>query len=263
MLEVRGRAHINILEYMARVVAIWVDILEGTATSEDCLLCMGDNTSAMGWLRRSNFRQKDEADQTWLVKQEIGRHLARLILKSNTLLYTQWLKGSHNQVADSLSRDAYYLNANTHKIFLFQTVSHQLPQNFKIKPLPKEINCWIYSTLQKLPKTELWLKRQKPSELADSNIGILTSIASGLQAFSSMGTLKPTETSLYQDSHKQLERAPSLGEIENNWWKAQSQPPSHMWHRPSGQTTGKTPDWTLTARQVIILISVPSTGQDR
>ena len=37
-MDVRGRAHINILEYMAQVVAIWVDILEGTATSEDCIM---------------------------------------------------------------------------------------------------------------------------------------------------------------------------------------------------------------------------------
>jgi len=251
-LEVRGRAHINILEYLAQVVAVWVDILDGTAIDEDCLLCMGDNTSAMGWLRRSNFRQKDESDQTWLVKQEIGRHLARLVLKSNIMLYTQWLKGSHNQVADSLSRDAYYLNANTHKIFLFKTVSHQLPQNFKIKPLPKEISCWIYSTLQQLPKTTLWLKAQKRSELADSNIGILTSIASELQVCSSTIFHRSIKTSSCQDSHKHSEKAPSLEELKNIWWKVQSKPPCHMWHRPLGQTIGKTPDWTLMAKQVII-----------
>ena len=54
--EIRGRAHINILEYIAQVVSIWLDILDNTAKNEDCILCMGDNTSAMGWLRRSNFR---------------------------------------------------------------------------------------------------------------------------------------------------------------------------------------------------------------
>ena len=105
--KVRGRAHINLLEYLAQVVSIWVDILEGTAKTEDCLLCMGDTTSAMGWLRRSNFRQKEETDKTWLVKQYIGRHLARLVLNSNIILYHQWLKGAHNHVADSLSRDAF------------------------------------------------------------------------------------------------------------------------------------------------------------
>ena len=49
--EVRGCVDINILESMAQVVAIWVDILDGIAASEDCLLCMGDNISSIGWLR--------------------------------------------------------------------------------------------------------------------------------------------------------------------------------------------------------------------
>ena len=44
------------------------------------------------------------------------------------------------------------------------------------------------------------------------------------------------------------EKAPYLGEIIETWWKEQLQPPSHMWHRPSGQTTGETPDWTMMAR---------------
>ena len=71
------------------------------------MLAMGDNTSAMGWLRRSNFRQKDDSDVSWNVKQQLGRHFASLTLSSDICLYKQWLKGSDNQVADSLSRDSY------------------------------------------------------------------------------------------------------------------------------------------------------------
>ena len=68
----RNRAHINILEYLAQIIAIWIDIIEGTAKREDCLLAIGDNTSAMGWLRRSNFRQEEESDVSWDVKQQLG-----------------------------------------------------------------------------------------------------------------------------------------------------------------------------------------------
>ena len=212
---------------------------------------MGDNTSAMGWLRRSNFRQKNEHDKSWLVKQNIGRHLARLVLSANVMLYHQWLKGKHNQVADSLSRDAYYLSAKTHKQFLSATVPQQLPKNFHIKPLPSEITCWLLSTLQELPETVQWLKQQKPSELAVGNTGILTSIMSGLQASSLTGSANSTRISSCQGLPKPLGKAPSLQEIKQNWWKAQSQPPSHMWLRPSGQTTGKTQDWTRMARHAI------------
>ena len=249
--EIRGRAHINILEYIAQVVSIWLDILDNTAKNEDCILCMGDNTSAMGWLRRSNFRQKNEHDKSWLVKQNIGRHLARLVLSANVMLYHQWLKGKHNQVADSLSRDAYYLSGKTHKQFLSATVPQQLPKNFHIKPLPNEITCWLLSTLQELPETVQWLKQQKPSELAVGNTGILTSIVSELQASSLTDSVNSIKISLCQGLPKPLGKAPSLQEIKQNWWKAQSQPPSHMWLRPSGQTTGKTQDWTRMARHAI------------
>ena len=178
--SLQGRAHINILEYLAQVVSIWLDVIESTASNEDCILCMGDNTSAMGWLRRSNFRQKDESDKSWLIKQQIGRHLAHIVLNANIVLYHQWIKGSHNQVADSLSRDAYFLSNNSHKKFLLATVPHQLPKNFNIKQLPKEITCFLSSILHKLPENKQWYKQQKPSELAAGNIGILTSIASEL-----------------------------------------------------------------------------------
>ena len=85
------------------VISIWIDILEEKVSSEDCLLAMGDSTTAMGWLRRTKFREKEEDDNEWLVKQEVGRTLATLVLSSNTTLYKQWFAGSSNIVADSLS----------------------------------------------------------------------------------------------------------------------------------------------------------------
>ena len=85
--ELRGRAHINLLEFLTKVISIWVDIIEGVTTPLDCILCMGDNTSAMGWLRRSNFREKGEDDLEWAVKEQVARKLANLILDSETVLY--------------------------------------------------------------------------------------------------------------------------------------------------------------------------------
>ena len=49
---------------------------------------------------------------------------------------------------------------------------------------------------------------------------------------------------------KPFEKQPTLSEIKTRWFKAQSKPPCHMFHRPSGQTLGTTPDWTLTAKPV-------------
>ena len=47
-LYLRGRAHINLLEFLTQVVSIWFDSLEKTIKKGDYLLAMGDNTSAMG-----------------------------------------------------------------------------------------------------------------------------------------------------------------------------------------------------------------------
>ena len=60
--EVLGRAHINILEYLAQLVCIWIDVLEHKVKEQNCLLAMGDNKCALGWMRRSNFRQTEDDD---------------------------------------------------------------------------------------------------------------------------------------------------------------------------------------------------------
>ena len=77
--ELRGQAHINLLEFLTQVISVWIDILEKKSSQEDCILCMGDSTSAIGWLRRSNFRAKDENDVEWEVKQNVARKLATIV----------------------------------------------------------------------------------------------------------------------------------------------------------------------------------------
>ena len=58
--HLQGRAHINLLEFIAAIVGIWIDIIEGAVVPESCILSMGDNTSATGWLKKSNFKETDE-----------------------------------------------------------------------------------------------------------------------------------------------------------------------------------------------------------
>jgi hypothetical protein len=49
--HLRGRAHINLLEFLIQIVTIWVDIESGNVKPLDCLLAMGDNTTAAGWCK--------------------------------------------------------------------------------------------------------------------------------------------------------------------------------------------------------------------
>ena len=251
-IELRGRAHINLLEFLIQVVSIWVDIDAGNVLPQDCLLAMGDNTTAAGWCRRTNFRETNEGDQDWIVKQKVARKLATLILESDSVLYTQWFKGTWNLVTDSLSRDVHLLSPNLHTSFLQKTVSKQLPPNFQIAQLPKKITYFITSILQQLPVKQQRLRQQKVSDLALSKLGrrFSTALASQDPCIWMDLTLS-RKISSFLPSLTPFEPAPSLQDITEIWWKEQSSPPSHMWLRPSGQTTGLTQDWTQMARHAL------------
>ena len=98
---------------------------------------MGDKIASVGWLKRSNFRDNDKNDREWISKQKVARKLAELVLYSNTTVYRQWFRGADNTVADSLSRDTYYLSNSTHEKQFILTAPTQVPENFKIRPVPK------------------------------------------------------------------------------------------------------------------------------
>jgi hypothetical protein len=246
--ELRGRAHINLLEFLAQLISIWINFIEKRLNPLDFILGMGDNTASMGWLRRSNFWENDEQDQEWLAKQKVARKVAEVVLESQTTLYRQWFRGADNTVADSLSRDAYFLPRSSHKKFLQKTSPSQVPKNFKICLVPKKICSFVTSILQLLPVKQQRLIPQKPSKLALSNAGLLSCLALDLKESISTGCQSFSRTSLCQPSPSQCKKQLSLVQIKTIWWKEQSTPPSHMWHRPFGQTTGQIQDWTLTVR---------------
>ena len=115
--KLRGHAYINLLEFLAQLISIWIDHIEGRISPLYCLLGTGDNTTSMGWLRHSNFRENEEYNMEWLAKQKVARKVAKIILDENAVLYRQWFRGANNVVADSLLRDAYFLSNKTHEIF--------------------------------------------------------------------------------------------------------------------------------------------------
>ena len=249
--ELQGRAHINLLEFLTQLIGIWIAIDEGSLKEEDCILAMGDSTTALGWLRRSNFRDKDENTDDWKAKQMVARKLGELTLESNIVLYKQWFRGKDNVVADSLSRDLFYLSPSSHTSFLNLTAKNQLPRNFQIQPVPTRISSFILSVLQLLPVNQQRWKAQNPSELARGNTGILSSILLASKTHRSLQDVLPfNKTSSSPHLLKQSEKVLTLQELQDHWWREQSKPPRHMWLRLSGQTIGRTPDWTLMEEHV-------------
>jgi len=87
----RGRAPINLLEFLTQVIQIWVDIIEKRIQPEDCILAIGDNISSMGWLKRTNFRESTDGDKEndndRFVKQQVARKFAEMIPDAKACLY--------------------------------------------------------------------------------------------------------------------------------------------------------------------------------
>ena len=115
--------------------------------------------------------------------------------------------------------------------------------------MPTEISSFITSTLEQLPVKKHRLIPQKPSELALGNAGMLSSLASAsLPPCILTNSRDFRKTSSSVPLHKQCENVLSHQSLLDIWLKERSVPPSHMWHRPSGQVIGQTPDWTETVK---------------
>jgi hypothetical protein len=97
-LEYQGRLSQNFVEYLASVVGIKVTLLYNEIQPGDCVMSLTDNTSAMGWLRKSNFARDGEQ----MLHFELARDLANQTLQQGFCLSSQWFAGIENLVADAL-----------------------------------------------------------------------------------------------------------------------------------------------------------------
>jgi hypothetical protein len=82
------------------MLTIWLVILECDQQGKDqeCILALGDNTSAIGWMYKSG--QLLPESPYYKPVQLIARKLARLVTTSSHCLTSQHIKGDYNTVAD-------------------------------------------------------------------------------------------------------------------------------------------------------------------
>ena len=86
----------NLLEFLAAVTTIWLELLDSSTPPLSCILALGDNTSAVGWLHKANI---DESNNKAL--HLTSRKLATLLLEAECCIYSQHFKGEYNKVADA------------------------------------------------------------------------------------------------------------------------------------------------------------------
>ena len=132
--------HINLLEFIANVVAIWLEIIQNKTIRHPKILALSDNSSTIGWLYKSNFNIKTQPGH-----DKVARKLANILLDAEATIESQHIKGSHNVIADSLSRDHHI--KDTHLKFILTSIfPSQIPPNFRISStLPGEITHWLES----------------------------------------------------------------------------------------------------------------------
>ena len=238
--DLRGRVPLNILEFLAATVAIWIDIHE-EGTPLECYLCQGDSTTAAGWMSKSNFNDVNPAHM------EATRKLASILLQSEGLLYSQWFPGIENVVADVLSRD-FHIPDDKLISLLSSLVPQQIPPLFHISPVPKEIYSWVISLLRKQPSTKQSPKEPQRSKLLRGRDGrsILHPSASATTPSSTISS-RTKETGSYQHSHQQYEQDAFQQNAIADSYARQLPIPSNKYHRPFGLTKGETRSTTLAA----------------
>jgi hypothetical protein len=129
----------NFLEYLACMTQLVCMLLENRWNQGDCFLSLGDNTSALGWIHKSNFRpDKDKEKSSHLA---LARYITEMLASLDVIQCGQWLPGDDNGVADKLLREH---DLSDHDLTELIVLSHptQTPIGFQVSPLPQEITSW-------------------------------------------------------------------------------------------------------------------------
>jgi hypothetical protein len=250
-LHLRGRKSIDFLDFLACVVGIMLIIEEDDPVAGYCNLSATDNTSTMGWPRKSNFVSNgDHAAHLGLAREFISELLRRALMN-----YSQWLAGEGNWVADLLSRD---LVSSDHEIttIINSRFPSQVPKSFKASPLPAKISSilsyWVQ--LRTLPRGSLAKRTAKPTPPGNSGLSSLSKRTSSTPAAKATPTLapwtdpKPTAPLVPSPTPFRCAITANLQKDMLNWWQVHAVPPSMAWLQPSSQQTSPTPDSTLTEK---------------
>ena len=157
----------NFLEFLAMAVTIWLDILEcrRLGLTEQCILSLGDNTSAICWLfKTSRLRPSSIYFESVTF---VARTLTMIILESGNVLSSQHLNGHDNIISDLLTYEAddrkleKYSNHKKFHPLAFDRPSDSLltarfhnflpqliPQHFRLCQLPQEIASFVTQAMQ-------------------------------------------------------------------------------------------------------------------
>ena len=229
--NMQGCFTINLLEFIASAISIHLTITDSPGPHK--ILALTDSSSALGWLFKASFPAQKE------MHDKVARWLALEMLNNETALYSQHIRGVHNFIADSLSRD-HHLPDETLIDSFYSLLPLQTPKNFHISPLPKKITSWLASLSRLATK-----RTDLPAHRSESKLGALIDGAGSWQALESRmsGCRASGKISALTSCPRLLELVEEINTVrqENPFSPEKlSKPPSRMYVRPSGQIYGQT-----------------------
>jgi hypothetical protein len=255
---VRGHRGVNnLLEFVGMVVNVWLTCLE-PESYQACILAIGDNTSAIGWLHHT--AQIDPNGVTHMAHLKVARKLARTLMKYNCCLASQHIKGELNVVADLLSFEgeergkrhplAYDLPPNdvlTERFIRY--LPTQVTEHFKISQLPKEISSWITRVLRIVESSMMDNRRAVTRDSTDcGGDGRDTATTSGtvvtstsIDYPSTRGECLPRLFSVSIERPAGLPTGNQRELVRNQWSQALYAKPQATWLRRFGSVSGQAP----------------------
>ena len=247
----------NLLEFLGMSINIWLSCLESKG-DESCILAIGDNTSAIGWLHNSS-----RLDIEWAAHSAhllVARKIATLLTEHNCCLASQHLKGDLNVVADLLSFEgsdrgkdhpiAFDKPANDELTSRFLThYPSQIPANFAISQLPTEILSWSMQVLQ-VAESYLTADRRaatKPTtvpggggkDIVDTWVTQLT--LTSLSYPTTNGTFSSGPSSTSTDKQHGTQMADLRELVASQWSQVLCGKPQATWLRRFGTVSGSAP----------------------
>ena len=107
-MELNYQASNSLLEHIASIITLWIDIIAGRLIQRDCLLLMIDSQTSEGWDRKTNFKEdgEDPIQVNMTVRIEVARGHAKRLMEEKVKDYSQWFPGKENDMSDDRSGTA-------------------------------------------------------------------------------------------------------------------------------------------------------------
>ena len=226
-----GLLSINLLEFIAAVITIELTLRNSNVAQR--ILSFTDSSSALGWLHKSSFSRSQP------VHDKVARYLATVLMNADSALYAQHIRGIHNFISDSLSRD-HHLSIEKLTLAYRTLLPEQVPPNFAIITLQPDIISWIHSLGRSLTKTQDLHRHPTRSKL-----GALTDGDDSLEKWES--TMSGVTTTIKNKEHTSCphlravaEEISMVGQAKQYSPEELSSPSSRMYVRPFGRIFGQT-----------------------